>query len=124
MRLYEFAGDDDVVDTLVSVLHLILNQSDSSASTSELTYPAISQLLQRAGETGMMDYKLFDKLFKENPQLQSLVQSYSGKGVRLNTSKQPEKPTPGPNMAKTDQGVSQATQQAASAGAAATLKNS
>jgi hypothetical protein len=124
MRLFEFAGSDDVTDTLTSVLHLMLNQSDSSASTSELTYPAISQLLQRAGEFGQMDYKLFDKLYKENPAIQALVQSYSGKGIRLNTHKQPDKGTPGPNMAKTDQGVSQTTQNAASSGAAATLKNS
>jgi hypothetical protein len=124
MRLFEFAGDDDVVDTLTSVLHQLLNQSDSKASTSELTYPAISQLLQRAGSYGMMDYKLFDKIYHENPQIQAVIQDYNGQRVKLATDKQPEKGPAGPNMAKTDQGVSQTTQQAASSGASATLKNS
>jgi hypothetical protein len=130
MRLYEFAGGDDVVDTLASIFNQILSQSDRSDATSELSYEAISQLLTRSGNPVMMDYKVFDKIFHQpstperpNP-IPNLVQDYNGRRVKLATSKQPDKGPPGPNMAKTDQGVTQATQQAASSGAAATLKNS
>lgn len=127
MRLFEFATPANFIDSLVTTLNLIRDDSNAKTSTGELSYLAIGQMMSRESQMSPPAnkwYEIFDKAYNESPALQAIVKNYNGKGIILDTDKKEPKNPAGPNMAKTDQGVSQTTQNAASSGAAATLKNS
>ena len=116
MLLREFDQGQDFVADLENILNLYIKKYDSENSVAKISYETLNTLLQRAGSYGSVNQKIIGDAVGQSDSLEQLIQNYDGDGITLNTRAQsPE--TPGkeePNLAKTDQGITATTQQAAS----------
>ena len=125
MLLREFDQGQDFVSDLENILNLYLKKYDKANSVAKISYEALSLWLQRAGSYGSVNRKIIGDAIAQSDSLKSLIQNYDGDGLTLNTQAQaPEAPgEEQPDLAKTDQGITKTTQQAASRAAEKSLDN-
>ena len=125
MLLREFDQGQDFVSDLENILNLYLKKYDKENSVAKISYEALSSWLQRAGSYGSINRNIIGDAINQSDSLKALIQNYDGDGITLNTTAQ-DAETPGeeqPDMAKTDQGITKTTQQAASRAAEKGLDN-
>jgi hypothetical protein len=89
MRLYEVA--DSFVDDLETLLRNLVGRGDSKHSSQQLTYPALSNLLQNIGYSGI-NQDVLQKVYDDNPELQNLIANFDDQGITLGTKVQPDQP--------------------------------
>ncbi|NDG30351.1 hypothetical protein EB118_09800 [bacterium] len=76
-------------DNLIRILITLKNRADSTGSTAQFSWEAISNMLQNV--SGLkMDYETFKKQYDEIPELQQIIDGFDKNGVRLTTRQEPE----------------------------------
>jgi hypothetical protein len=86
MRLFEFT--DSFVNDLVTSLRVLKGRGASKRAPQQLSWPAISNILQRDGIK--VDYETFASLVDQSPELKDLIMSAtdnfnSPDGIKLKT---------------------------------------
>lgn len=114
---------EDFISTLANVLQLYMDGMDKQASSAEIDYAALSQMMADQGQYGAINHAIIGNAVEadQSGSLQSIIKNYGPSGIILNTEKAPEKKDAQPNLDKNDQGISKTTASAASAGAKSTL---
>lgn len=107
MRLFEVESHFE--DDLVLLIRNLVGQGDAGHTSQVYSYPALSQLLGFV----KVDYSVFDRLYKSNPELQALVRNYNEDEVVLGTKKEPEPKDNGDLKTPTGPSVDQMAHKAA-----------
>lgn len=126
MLLREFDQSNDFVSDLENALNLYLRNYDNESSAATISYEALSSLMQRTGSYGAINRKIVDDAIAQSDSLKNIIRTPLGNaGITLNTKvgSPEETEAGGPDLEKTDQGISKTTAQAASSAANAGLTN-
>lgn len=83
MRLFEFAGDDNL-DKFIVVLKNFIGRYSSKGSPATLNWKALDKVVQSSGVELMADYETFKAMYDASPQLQSIVKNFNANGIELN----------------------------------------
>lgn len=83
MRIFEFAGDDNM-DKFVVVLKNFIGRYASKGAPATLNWKALDRIVQSSGVEVMADYETFKAMYDSSPQLQTLVKNFNADGIELN----------------------------------------
>jgi hypothetical protein len=99
MRIFEFAGDDNL-DKFVVLLKNFIGRNASKKTPAKYNWASINRLAGSSGIELMADYETFKSIYDSSPQLQMLVKNFNANGLELNV--------PGaPDSAETPDGTAQ-----------------
>lgn len=82
MRLYEFAGDDNL-DKIIVVLKTLIGRYKSMNQPAKFNWQTLHQIFNSSGIEVAADYETISHLYDSSPQLQSLISDFSKQGVEL-----------------------------------------
>jgi hypothetical protein len=83
MRLFEFAGEDNL-DKFIVVLKNFIGRYSSKGSAAKINWPALDRIAKTSGIELMADYETFKAMYDKSPQLQSIVKNFNADGIELN----------------------------------------
>lgn len=89
MRIFEFAGDDNL-DKFIIVLKNFIGRHASKKSPAKLNWNALDRINQSSGIELMADYETFKSMYDNSPQLQGLVKNFNADGIELNVPGAPD----------------------------------
>jgi hypothetical protein len=89
MRLFEFAGDDNL-DKFIVVLKNFIGRYSSKKAPAKLNWSALDRITQSSGIETMADYETFKAMYDSSPQLQTLVKNFNADGIELNVPGAPD----------------------------------
>jgi hypothetical protein len=89
MRLFEFAGDDNL-DKFIVVLKNFIGRYSSKKAPAKLNWGALDRITQSSGIETMADYETFKAMYDSSPQLQTLVKNFNADGIELNVPGAPD----------------------------------
>lgn len=93
MRLFEFAGEDNL-DKFIVVLKNFIGRYSSKNSPAKLNWMALNKITRSSGIENMADYETFKAMYDSTPQLQSLVKNFNADGIELNVPGAPDAEQP------------------------------
>jgi hypothetical protein len=83
MRIFEFAGDDNL-DKFLVVIKNFVGRNASKKSPARLNWQALDRIMKTSGIELMADYETFKSMYDSSPQLQMLVKNFNANGIELN----------------------------------------
>jgi hypothetical protein len=83
MRIFEFAGDDNL-DKFIVVLKNFIGRYSSKGEAAKLNWKALNKIATSSGIDLMTDYETFKSMYDSSPQLQTLVKNFNADGIELN----------------------------------------
>lgn len=83
MRIFEFAGDDNL-DKFIVVLKNFIGRYASKGEAAKLNWKAMNKIAVSSGIDLMADYETFKAMYDSSPQLQMLVKNFNADGIELN----------------------------------------
>lgn len=83
MRIFEFAGDDNL-DKFIVVLKNFVGRYSSKGQSAKLNWQALDKIARSSGIELMTDYETFKAMYDSSPQLQSIVKNFNADGLELN----------------------------------------
>jgi hypothetical protein len=83
MRIFEFAGDDNL-DKFIVVLKNFIGRYSSKGQSAKLNWQAVNKIVSSSGIELMTDYETFKSMYDSSPQLQTLVKNFNADGIELN----------------------------------------
>lgn len=89
MRIFEFAGDDNL-DKFIVVLKNFVGRYASKGQPAKLNWQALDKIASSSGIELMADYDTFKAMYDSSPQLQSLVKNFNADGIELNVPGAPD----------------------------------
>jgi len=89
MRIFEFAGDDNL-DKFVIVLKNFIGRAASKKTPSKLNWKALDTVVRSSGVETMADYETFKAMYDASPQLQSMVKNFNADGIELKVPGAPD----------------------------------
>jgi len=89
MRLFEFAGDDNL-DKFIVVLKNFIGRHASKGASAKLNWKALDKVSRSNGIETMADYETFKAMYDSSPQLQTLVKNFNADGIELNVPGAPD----------------------------------
>jgi hypothetical protein len=89
MRIFEFAGDDNL-DKFTVVLKNFIGRAASKGAPSKLNWKALDKIVSSSGVELMADYETFKAMYDSSPQLQTLVKNFNVDGIELNVPGAPD----------------------------------
>jgi hypothetical protein len=93
MRIFEFAGDDNL-DKFIVVLRNFIGRHASKKVAAKLNWSALNRIADVSGIELMADYETFKSMYDSKPQLQSLVKNFNSDGIELNVPGAPDADEP------------------------------
>jgi hypothetical protein len=115
MRIFEFAGDDNL-DKFVAVLKNFVGRYASKKASAQLNWEAINRVLKSSGSELTADYETFKALYDANPVLQNLVKNFNAQGIELNIPGASDAEEPEQSQGQTSQDEVDKTAAGAAAG--------
>ncbi len=83
MRIFEFAGDDNL-DKFIVVLKNFVGRYASKGQSAKLNWQALNKITTSSGIELMADYETFKAMYDASPQLQTIVKNFNADGIELN----------------------------------------
>lgn len=83
MRIFEFAGDDNL-DKFIVVIKNFIGRYSSKGVPAKLNWNAVDQIAKTSGFELVADYETFKSMYDASPQLQTLVKNFNADGIELN----------------------------------------
>jgi hypothetical protein len=83
MRLFEFAGDDNL-DKFIVVLKNFVGRYSSKRIPAKLNWSALNRIVNSSGIEIVADYETFKSIYDKSPQIQTLVKNFNADGIELN----------------------------------------
>jgi DNA-binding phage protein len=83
MRIFEFAGDDNL-DKFIVVLKNFVGRYSSKGQSAKLNWQALDKIARSSGIELMTDYETFKSMYDSSPQLQTIVKNFNADGLELN----------------------------------------
>ena len=83
MRIFEFAGDDNL-EKFIVVLRNFIGRAASKKTPAKLNWNGLNQLSKSSGIELAADYETFKSMYDSSPPLQMLVKNFNDKGIELN----------------------------------------
>ncbi len=83
MRIFEFAGDDNL-DKFIVVLKNFVGRYSSKGESAKLNWKALDKITSSSGIELMADYETFKAMYDSSPQLQAIVKNFNADGIELN----------------------------------------
>ncbi len=83
MRIFEFAGDDNL-DKFIVVLKNFIGRYSSKGESAKLNWKALDKITSSSGIELMADYETFKAMYDSSPQLQAIVKNFNADGIELN----------------------------------------
>lgn len=115
MRIFEFAGEDNL-DKFTVVLRNFVGRNSSKKAAAKLNWEALNRIMKASGIELMADYETFKSMYDKSAQLQTLVKNFNSNGIELNVPGAPDSQQAGDGTA--EPGDSQAAVDKIAAGAA------
>ena len=91
MRIFEFAGDDNL-DKFIVVLKNFIGRYSSKGQAAKLNWKALDKITSSSGIELMADYETFKAMYDSSPQLQAMVKNFNADGIELNIPGAKEEP--------------------------------
>ena len=89
MRLFEFAGDDNL-DKFIVVIKNCIGRHASKKAAAKLNWNALDRITRSSGIETMADYETFKAMYDSSPQLQSMIKNFNADGIELNVPGAPD----------------------------------
>lgn len=83
MRIFEFAGDDNM-DKFIVVIKNFIGRYASKGESAKLNWKALDRVLQSSGVELTADYETFKAMYDSSPPIQALVKNFNQDGIVLN----------------------------------------
>lgn len=83
MRIFEFAGDDNL-DKFIVVLKNFIGRYASKGQAAKLNWKALDKINNSSGIELVADYETFKAMYDTSPQLQTMVKNFNADGIELN----------------------------------------
>jgi hypothetical protein len=114
MRIFEFAGDDNL-DKFIVVLKNFVGRNASKKAAAKLNWEAVDRIMKTSGIELMADYETFKSMYDSSPQLQMLVKNFNSGGIELNVPGAPDEQPKGDGTAQPQDSQAAVDKMAASA---------
>ena len=89
MRLFEFAGDDNL-EKFVTVLKNFAGRGASKKEPVKLNWAALDRISKGTGMELTADYETFKAMYDSSPLIQSIVKNFNADGIELNVPGAPD----------------------------------
>jgi hypothetical protein len=89
MRIFEFAGDDNL-DKFIIILKNFVGRAASKRAPAKLNWSALNRIAKSSGSEITADYETFKAIYDATPQVQSLVKNFNADGIELNVPGAPD----------------------------------
>lgn len=83
MRIFEFAGDDNL-DKFIVVLKNFIGRYSSKGQAAKLNWKGLDKITSSSGVELVADYETFKAMYDSSPQLQAMVKNFNADGIELN----------------------------------------
>jgi len=100
MRIFEFAGDDNL-DKFIIILKNFVGRAASKRAPAKLNWSALNRIAKSSGSEITTDYETFKAIYDATPQIQNLVKNFNADGIELNVPGAPNaeaEPAQGPEQ--------------------------
>lgn len=114
MRLFEFAGDENLEKFMV-VLRNFIGRAASKKTPAKLNWAGLNQISKASGIELTADYETFKSMYDSSPPLQSLVKNFNADGIELNVPGIPDEQPKGDGTQSAQDSQAAVDQAAASA---------